>query len=96
MTRFKVLFGLVAMVSMIGIGPAAIALKPAPTKSAAELNCCDDPTCFPGCCPECPPDCCTETQQAKAESFICPLTGEHLIGPNCCPLVKNNTQAPTK
>ena len=27
-----------------------------------------------------------QPQQVKAESFTCPLTGEELPCPNCCPL----------
>jgi hypothetical protein len=30
-----------------------------PMESPA-INCCDDPTCPPGCSPECPPDCCPD------------------------------------
>ena len=30
----------------------------------------------------------TDEQQVKADSFICPLTGEELPCPNCCPLNK--------
>jgi hypothetical protein len=96
MARFKFLFVLLALVCLIGIGGAAIALRPATTQTAADFNCCDDPSCFPGCCPECPPDCCSETQQVKAEPVTCPLTGEQLPCPNCCPLNQNSTQASAK
>jgi hypothetical protein len=92
MTRFKVLFALAALLSLIGFVAAAVATSAVNPWAAAKFNCCDDPTCCPGCCPECPPDCCPDAQGAKAEAFTCPLTGEELPCPNCCPLNQKSAQ----
>jgi hypothetical protein len=35
-------------------------------KTAAEVDCCADPTCPPGCCPECPPNCLDLAGKAQA------------------------------
>jgi hypothetical protein len=58
------------------------------TAKVAE-DCCPDPSSAPGCCPECQPDCCLATrnsQPSKTADFVCPVTGEILPCPDCCPL----------
>ncbi len=96
MTRHKYLFILVGLLSLIGIGAGAVAKTALSTGAAPELNCCDDPTCPPGCCSECPLDCCPSAQQIEAQTFTCPLTGEQLPCANCCPLNPESAQEPAK
>ena len=63
----------------------------APAETAAKtFNCCDDPTCPPGCCPECPPDCCPGCQAApstKADKTARTRAKANAICPPCpfCP-----------
>ena len=61
-------------------------------------GCCEEcpPDCLltitaKACCPEseCCPDgacCATAARAEKSAGFTCPLTGEELACPNCCPL----------
>lgn len=46
-------------------------------KSAADFDCCLDPTCPPGCSPSCPPDCLDLTATAK--------TSDKASGKTVCP-----------
>jgi hypothetical protein len=90
MNRCKTFVSLVALVSVLGLGMAAASPKaanavPPPAKVAGQAACCDDcpPDCPPDCCPECPS---ARRQQASRQGYTCPITGEELPCPNCCPL----------
>jgi hypothetical protein len=95
MKKCKPLLALAVLLSLLGIGLAnatPTAAKPV-LPVARVVDCCDDPTCQPGCCPECPLDCVPASQHVKTANFTCPLTGEELPCPNCCPLNQPTTKA---
>jgi hypothetical protein len=88
MRKCKALLALAVLLSVLGIGtanstpPAAKPVLPV----AKVVDCCDDPFCPPGCCAECPPNCNGSTVAKQKSCYTCPLTGEQLPCPNCCPL----------
>jgi hypothetical protein len=100
---------LVAVGAWFGLKPAgAQTAVPTGSSSASLSDCCTPDCCPPECWPECCPECCASAQvakekpvatasnQAKTESYTCPLTGEELACPNCCPLKQQTAQASTK
>jgi hypothetical protein len=80
--------------------------RPATSESCCTPDCCPD--CYPGCCDACPPDCCAaqpatngktladSKNRAKEGPYTCPLTGEELPCPECCPLNEKTSQASAK
>jgi hypothetical protein len=111
MQRPMWLWSLVAVVPLVAAGAwfgleAAGPETAAPTESpSASLSDCCPPECCP---PECCPWCCDSGQvatakpaakandQAQAESYICPLTGEELPCPTCCPLNQQTAEVSSK
>jgi hypothetical protein len=97
MNRPNALVALVGLMALLAFAAGALPPTAASPGPAAHVNCCNDPSCPPACCPDCPPDCCpgccADTAKVKAASFTCPLTGEELPCPDCCPL---NRQANPK
>jgi hypothetical protein len=88
---------LAVLLSLMGFAVANSTAPATATLATGKIvNCCDDPTCYPGCCPECPQDCIPASQQAQGNSFTCPLTGEELPCPNCCPLSQLRAKASPK
>jgi hypothetical protein len=89
MKTLSIVVAVVALASVGGVGGydyasnGKVGLLP-----SAWTNCFESESCCPtgDCCPECCPDssCCPLT--ASAEGVTCPLTGEELPGPDCCPL----------
>ena len=82
---------------------AANAETLAPTQSASLAECCTPDCCPPDCCP----GCCNSGQVAKGNQaaktdqqakavYICPLTGEQLACPECCPLNQKTVQVSAK
>jgi hypothetical protein len=64
----------------------------APAK-AKTTDCCDDPTCPPGCSPACPPDCLGLTAKVKttAKARDCCPPGE--VCPDCLPVAQTTAKA---
>lgn len=58
MTRRKLLWGLVATMSLLVSGGLIAWQATARAGTRATIDCCYDPACPPGCSAECPPDCC--------------------------------------
>jgi hypothetical protein len=57
----KSIGALAVVISLLGIGTWAglsAGHNVAKPSATATFNCCDDPSCPPGCNPDCPPDCC--------------------------------------
>jgi hypothetical protein len=90
------LWSLVAVVPLVAVG-AWFGLKAASAQTALPTE--SPSASLSDCCPlECCPECCDTGQvakeqpaaaasnQAKTESYTCPLTGEELPCPTCCPL----------
>jgi hypothetical protein len=66
------------------VAPATVAAKPA--------DCCDDPTCPPGCDESCPPNC---ASVKTAKQSCCP-DGPCCDGSDCCENVKAPAPAARK
>jgi hypothetical protein len=109
MYRRAWLWSPVAVLPLLAVGAwfglrAANVEAPAQTESASLTTCCTPDCCPPDCCP----GCCEVGQaaknnpvaktdeQAKVAVFICPLTGEQLPCPQCCPLNQQTVQASAK
>src|SRR5437870_3476760 len=86
MNRRNALLALAVLLAFLGV--TAGAMSPTAVTPAAEspFACCDAPTRPRGCCPERPPDGAADPQPAGVGGFTCPLTGEQLPCPGCCPL----------
>ena len=107
MHRRAWLGSLVAVLPLLGGAGWLTVHLAAGSSSAALMDCCT-PDCYPGCCDACPPDCCSTGQAlqvqpvakaaegAKATSGICPLSGEELPSPSCCPLNQQSSQVSAK
>jgi hypothetical protein len=107
MYRHAWFWSLVAVLLVLGGTGWLTAHFVARSPLAGSTECCP-PDCYPGCCDACPPDCCTTSQaskdrlEAKANTpaneagYICPLTGEELPCPSCCPLNQQTSQVSVK
>ena len=63
-----------AALAYAATGPAEAPPQPTAADCCVTVNCCDDPTCPPGCCDDCPPDC----KPSTAKASCCPAE-------DCCP-----------
>jgi hypothetical protein len=88
MRKHKAFLALAVLLSVLGIGMANTAPTAAKVVSpttrvmeAKETTCCDCPPC-----PLCPSQAAEQSRRVSKDGFTCPLTGEQLPCPNCCPL----------
>jgi hypothetical protein len=110
MNRRALLWPCLAALPLLGVGAWSGPQPAADARASAQVQCCPPDCCLPDCCPECClPGCCeagplatkggpaAETnEQGKAQSYICPLTGEELPCARCCPLNQQTAEASAK
>jgi hypothetical protein len=94
MSRRTWLWSLAAALPLVGAAGWLTSHLTAGAPPGSRADCCPPECCPPECCP----DCCAAGQvwqeQSKAEPYTCPLTGEELPCPQCCPLGQPAAKAP--